>query len=72
MKQMNEITQAMTATKGGSAHLAALKQLSLMVQREALTLTYNDVFFLMALSFFIAVPLTFFLARPKTAAEAGH
>jgi hypothetical protein len=63
----------MIAAKSGNAHLAALKQVSLMVQREALTLTYNDVFFLRSLAFFIAVPLTFFLARPKIAADAaGH
>ncbi len=72
MKAMNGITHAMTAAKEGSAHLAALKRISLMVQREALTLTYNDVFLLMALSFFLAVPLTFFLARPKMAAAGGH
>ncbi|HEY0267284.1 MAG TPA: hypothetical protein VGC16_11065, partial [Rhizomicrobium sp.] len=49
----------------GQAHLAALKQISLMVTREALTLTYNDVLLLMSLSFFIALPLTLLLKRPQ-------
>ena len=72
MKAMNGITHAMTATKEGNAHLAALKRVSLIVQREALTLTYDDVFFLMALTFFIAVPLTFLLAKPKLATAPAH
>jgi DHA2 family multidrug resistance protein len=72
MQVIAGITHAMTAAQEGNAHLAALKQASLLVQREALTLTYNDVFLLMALSFFAAVPLTLFLARPKTAAPVGH
>jgi hypothetical protein len=50
------------------AHLAALKRLTLMVRREALTLTYNDVFLLMALTFLLAIPLTMLLKKPKPAA----
>ena len=46
------MTQVLTAAKSGSAHLAALKRLALLVQREALTLAYNDVLLVMALCFF--------------------
>ena len=69
---MSDITQAMTAAKQGSAHLTALKRMAMMVQREALTLTYNDVLLLMAISFFLAAPLTLLLAKPKMAAAGAH
>ena len=42
----------------------------MMVQRQALTLTYNDVLLLMAGSFFLALPLTFLLAKPAGAGGA--
>jgi DHA2 family multidrug resistance protein len=62
---MNNMTQAMTPGMQGEAGLAALKRVSMMVQREALTLTYNDVLLLMSLSFFIALPLTLLLKKPQ-------
>jgi DHA2 family multidrug resistance protein len=64
MRALGNMTHMMTAAKAGDAHFAALKQMALMVQRQALTLTYNDVFLLMAGCFFIAVPLTLLLAKP--------
>jgi DHA2 family multidrug resistance protein len=66
--------QGLRAAKGADAHLAALRELALIVQREALTLAYNDVLLVMSLAFFITLPLTFFLAKPKLAAgvAAGH
>jgi DHA2 family multidrug resistance protein len=64
------LTEALTAAKSGNAHLAALKQVALMVQQQALTLTYNDVFMLMALTFFLAIPATLLLAKPEPNAVA--
>ena len=52
---------------GSQANLAALKTISQMVQREALTLTYNDVFLMMSMSFFLAIPLTLLLKKPRPA-----
>ncbi len=69
---MDKLTRAMTTAKAGDAHLAALKKVSLMVQAQALTLTYNDVLLLMALSFFVAVPATWLLAAPKPAAGGAE
>ncbi len=67
------MTNMMTAAKSGDAHLAALKQVALMVQQQALTLTYNDVLMLMAASFFVALPLTLLLAKPaEGAAVEAH
>ena len=37
--------------EAGDAHLAALQQVALMVQQQALTLAYNDVLLLMAGTF---------------------
>jgi DHA2 family multidrug resistance protein len=59
------LTRLLTAAKSGDAHLAALKQVALMVQQQALTLTYNDVFMLMAGAFFLAIPATLLLAKPE-------
>ena len=44
----------------------------MMVQQQALTLTYNDVLLLMALAFFAALPLTFLLAKPSLAGPAAE
>ncbi len=62
------IEQGLAAAKGAAAHLAALKQVSGMVMREALTLAYNDCLAWMAVAFFIAIPLTFLLAKPGAGA----
>jgi DHA2 family multidrug resistance protein len=72
MQVMGNMTHAMTPGKGAEAPLAALKQVAMMVQQQALTLTYNDVLLLMAGAFFLAMPVTFFLAKPQIggAAEA--
>jgi DHA2 family multidrug resistance protein len=59
------LTRLLTAAKSGDAHLAALKQVALMVRQQALTLTYNDVFMLMAGAFFLAIPATLLLAKPE-------
>ena len=58
-----------------TAGLMALKRIAGMVQQQALTLTYNDVFMLMGIAFYIAVPLTLLLAKtppPGAAAGGGH
>ncbi len=69
---MDNMTHAMTAAKSGGAHFAALRKLSMLVHREALTLAYNDVLLLMALLFIAAVPLTFLLAKPKAVTADAH
>jgi DHA2 family multidrug resistance protein len=66
------MTRMMTAAKSGDAHLAALKQVAMMVQRQALTLSYNDVLLLMAGCFFLALPLTLLLAKPAGGAVEAH
>ena len=69
---LGNMTHALTAAKSGDAHLAALKQVALMVQQQALTLTYNDVLLLMAGCFFAALPLTLLLAKPAAGAAGAH
>jgi DHA2 family multidrug resistance protein len=70
-RALDNMTHAMQAAKEGNAHLAALRRLAMMVRREALVLTYNDILICMALLFFIAVPLTLLLAKPKPMVPAG-
>jgi len=72
MKTLDNMTHAMQATQDQNAHLAALKRLSMMVRREALTLTYNDVLLIMATTFLVAFPLTFLLAKPKAMSAEAH
>jgi DHA2 family multidrug resistance protein len=69
---LGNMTHMLTAAKSGDAHLAALKQVAMMVQRQALTLSYNDVLLLMAGCFFVALPLTLLLAKPAEAATGAH
>jgi len=69
-RTLGNMTEMLTASKAGDAHLAALKQVAMMVHRQALTLTYNDVLLLMAGCFFLALPLTLLLARPASGAAA--
>jgi len=61
---MMGMTQMLHPAFGESTQLAVLKKLSLMVQRESLTMTYNDVFLLIAVIYFFAVPLTLLLRKP--------
>ncbi len=68
---LHNMTMALQPGMGSEAHLAALKRMAAMVRREALTLTYNDVFLLMSLSFLLAIPLTLLLKKPKPAGSAG-
>jgi DHA2 family multidrug resistance protein len=70
MNTLNNLTGAMTAGKGVSAHMAAMHQIAQMIQQQALTLTYNDVLLLMAFAFFAALPATLLLAKPATGAPA--
>ena len=50
------MTHLLTATKSGDAHVAAFKQVAMMLHRQALTLTY----------------LRLLLAKPTGATVAAH
>ncbi|MDE2575929.1 MAG: DHA2 family efflux MFS transporter permease subunit [Rhodospirillales bacterium] len=71
LKSIYNLTQAFKPIEHGSAQLAAIKQIGMMVQREAMTLAYNDVLMLMALCFLVSVPLTLLLAKPKPGGGGG-
>jgi DHA2 family multidrug resistance protein len=71
-RALGNMTHMLTAAKSGDAHLAALKQVVVMLHRQALTLTYNDVLMLMAGCFFVALPLTLLLAKPTGTAAGAH
>jgi DHA2 family multidrug resistance protein len=71
-RAIGNMTHMLSAAKAGDGHLAALKQVAMMVHQQALTLTYNDVLMLMAGSFFLALPLTLLLAKPSSTAVEAH
>jgi DHA2 family multidrug resistance protein len=71
MSVMDGLTTRMSEVSPDAAQLMALKRVAGLVQQQALTLTYNDVFLLMGVTFFIAVPLTLLLAKTAAVAPAG-
>ncbi len=72
INMLNEMTWALTPGLNSNAQAGALRRMALMVQREALTLSYNDVLLLMAAAFFVAIPLTLLMAKPKMATGGAH
>ena len=70
MRVLEGLTARLAPEKGPAASAVALKKIALMVQQQALTLTYNDVLLLMAGAFFLALPLTLLLEKPKTGSVA--
>jgi MFS transporter, DHA2 family, multidrug resistance protein len=71
-RMLGAMTRAMTPVQEQAAQLSALKRISLLVRREALTLSYNDVLLLMALVFLLALPLTLLLQRPAGIGQAAE
>ena len=53
------------------AHMAALKALDGIVMAQAATMSYNDAFLLVGLSFVFAAPAVFILHKPKKAVPGG-
>ena len=72
MRWLHSLTGAYTATQEHAAGLSALKRMGMLVRREALVLTYNDVLLLMALVFLLALPLTLLLKKPAPSAAAAE
>jgi DHA2 family multidrug resistance protein len=71
-RMVDTMTGIMTDGRGGDGQLSALKEIAAMVERQALTLSYNDVLMLMAGAFFLAMPLTLLLGRPQAPGGAAH
>lgn len=59
---------------GSDAHQAALKTMSNMVRREALVMSFSDVFVLLTVLFLALICALPFIKKPKAAppADAGH
>jgi len=53
------------------AQAAALRTLDGRVMAQALTMSYNDAFLLLGVTFVFAIPAVFLLRRPKRVAEPG-
>jgi MFS transporter, DHA2 family, multidrug resistance protein len=64
---LDNLTARLSAVSPDAAHLMALKRIAGLVDQQALTLTYNDVFMAMGLAFFVAVPMTLLLAKTAVA-----
>jgi DHA2 family multidrug resistance protein len=57
-----------------TAHLRAIAQLSGLIEKQALVMTYNDCFWLLAIGLVAITPVVLLLRAPKPGAvvEAGH
>jgi MFS transporter, DHA2 family, multidrug resistance protein len=65
------LTQAM-ASRGSDADLAALKQLAMIVRREAVVMSFGDVFWVLTLLFLGFVVLAPLMRRPARQGAAAH
>jgi DHA2 family multidrug resistance protein len=57
-----------------TAHLRAIAQLSGLIEKQALVMTYNDCFWLLAIGLIAITPVVLLLRAPKpgAAVEVGH
>jgi DHA2 family multidrug resistance protein len=63
MSTLDGLAARLSAVNPDGAPLMALQRVAGIVRQQALTLSYNDVFMLMGVAFFTALPLTFLLAK---------
>ncbi len=70
MATVDSLAARLSAVSPDGAQLMALKRIAALVDQQALTLTYNDVFMAMGVAYFLAMPMTFLLAKPPAA--GGH
>jgi DHA2 family multidrug resistance protein len=68
---LDSLAARLSAVSPDGAQLMALKRIAALVDQQALTLTYNDVFMAMGVAFFVAMPLTFLLAKTSVAGGPG-
>jgi DHA2 family multidrug resistance protein len=67
MATVDSLAARLSAVSPDGAQLMALKRIAALVDQQALTLTYNDVFMAMGVAYFLAMPMTFLLAKPPAA-----
>ena len=67
MAMLDNLAARLSAVSPDGAQLMALKRIAGLVDQQALTLTYNDVFMAMGLAFFVAMPMTLLLAKTSVA-----
>jgi DHA2 family multidrug resistance protein len=71
MATVDNLAARMSAISPDGAQLMALKRIAALVDQQALTLTYNDVFMAMGVAYFLAVPMTLLLAKPPGGGGPG-
>jgi hypothetical protein len=54
----------LAAGKGSDSYLAALKYVAVQLERQALTLSCNDILLLMGGCFLVTLPLLLLLSKP--------
>lgn len=69
--ELSNLTNGFQANPGLDAPKVALKQLSNIVQQQALVMAFSDVFLILAVLFFLVLFLVPLAKRPEAAAPAG-
>jgi DHA2 family multidrug resistance protein len=70
--QFNTLTSQLSAIPPGKDLMVATKYLSMIVQKEAAVMAFNDCFILITCIFSFSLLLTPFLQKPQLAIEGGH
>jgi DHA2 family multidrug resistance protein len=71
MTMLEGLSARMGSVDPDGARLMALKKISGLMRQQALTLTYNDVFQLMAMAFFVTLPMTLLLRKVPVRGGGG-
>ncbi|WP_340107765.1 DHA2 family efflux MFS transporter permease subunit [Pikeienuella sp. HZG-20] len=71
-ERLEMMTRALASRLGPDAPLAALSRLGAMVHREALVLSFSEVFMALAMLFALIVGLTILLRRPAMDGAPAH
>jgi MFS transporter, DHA2 family, multidrug resistance protein len=71
MNAVQGMTLVLHPVMGQNTNLAVIKRLTLMVERESLTQTYNDIFLIIGAIYFVSVPLSFLLRKPAKGGGGG-
>ncbi|MCW2307744.1 DHA2 family efflux MFS transporter permease subunit [Rhodobium gokarnense] len=73
VEHLNDIERALSANPAvGDPSLAAYQTLTQEVSLQANIMAWDDVFFMIAVAFIVAMPLIFLLAKPKPGEVSAH
>jgi DHA2 family multidrug resistance protein len=70
-EMLDNLAARLSSVSPDAAQLMALKKIAALVDQQALTLSYNDVFMAMGVAFFVALPMTLLLRNAPVTVGGG-